>query len=60
MRLYAVASKIRTTDLAIPWDGPWKLDFGACSGALAKLGLKRRFGASLGAGKGGSTIGSDL
>ena len=45
--------KLRTPDQGFPWKGPWKLDFGGCSGALAKLALKRRFGLFLVPAKGG-------
>ena len=50
--------RLRTQDLGIPWEGPWKLYFGRRSGALAKLALKRRFGLFLEpANGGGSTLG---
>ena len=47
-----------TPDLGLPWEGSWKLDFGGCSGATAKLALKRQFGHVFEAGKGGSTTGT--
>ena len=49
----ALQKKLCTPDLGLPWKAPWKLDFGGCFGALAKLALKLRFGLFLVPAKGG-------